>query len=88
MLEETLIPIAEAARLVPGRPHLATLHRWIARGCRGIRLESILVGGRRFTSREAIARFIQGTSAQRDSTSALSTPSAASADAALDELGF
>lgn len=57
---ETIITLGEACRAVP--PHgisPATMARWIQRGVRGgARFETVLVGGRRLTSREAIARFI------------------------------
>src|SRR5262245_42131302 len=59
---ETLLTLAEAARLVPKRRagrkcNLATLYRWTADGCRGIKLESLQVGGTRVTSKEALSRF-------------------------------
>jgi hypothetical protein len=55
---EHLLSMTEAAKLLPGRPNVATLWRWRTSGCRGHRLETILFGGRRYTSREAIARFV------------------------------
>jgi hypothetical protein len=60
---ESLVPFNAAPKIIPGRPHISTLHRWRLRGCRGVRLETCLVGGRRYTSEEAIARFIAATSA-------------------------
>ena len=55
---ESLVPINDASEITPGRPHLATVYRWFTKGVRGgIKLETVLVGGRRFTSREAIQRF-------------------------------
>lgn len=57
MLNEHLISATQATREVPGRPHVSTVWRWINRGVRGVKLETVMVGGRRFTSREAIARF-------------------------------
>jgi hypothetical protein len=46
--------ILEAARdLLPTHPSLPTLWRWRNRGVRGRRLESIIIGGRVLTSREA-----------------------------------
>jgi hypothetical protein len=54
---ETLLSFAEASRTGPGRPHLGTLHRWRLAGVRGVLLESCLIGGKRFTSREALQRF-------------------------------
>lgn len=38
--------------------HLSTLWRWTRHGVRGVRLETMLVGGLLFTSREAIQRFL------------------------------
>jgi hypothetical protein len=56
---EDLIPFQQAAAHIPGRPCLQTLHRWRQKpGVRGVVLETILVGGIRYTSREAIRRFI------------------------------
>ena len=57
---ETLIPFHEARSALPGRKRVAlpTLHRWRLHGVRGVRLETVLVGGLRYTSREAIRRFI------------------------------
>jgi Protein of unknown function (DUF1580) len=60
---ETLISFQEAPAFVPGRPHISTLHRWRLRGVRGVRLETVLIGGRRFTSREALQRFVAAVSA-------------------------
>ena len=55
---EALISWQQVAKHVPGDPHISTLHRWRLRGVRGKKLETLLVGGKRFTSREAIDRFI------------------------------
>jgi hypothetical protein len=55
---EDLIPFPEAPAAFPGRkPCLQTLHRWRTIGVRGRVLETILIGGSRYTSREAIRRF-------------------------------
>lgn len=55
---ETLVPIRDAAKHVPGfRPHLSVIYRWMQRSDGG--LETVRVGGRVFTSKEAIARFVQ-----------------------------
>lgn len=62
LLQESLIRVAEAATrpplAPPGRvvPH-GTLHRWTTKGCRGIVLETLHLGGRRYTSTEAVQRF-------------------------------
>ena len=54
---EQLMYLAEAAAILPGRPSIATLWRWRVKGVRGRRLESVVLGGRVFTSREALQRF-------------------------------
>jgi len=55
---ETLIPFQEAGRRIPGNPSVCALHRWRLSGVRGAKLETLLVGGKRFVSAESIARFI------------------------------
>ena len=59
---ETVVTLAEAAKRLPPRgrgkrPHVATLYRWAQKGCRGIRLETIRIGGSLCTSLEALQRF-------------------------------
>jgi hypothetical protein len=54
---ETLLTLAEAARSLPGRVHVSSLWRWARRGIKGVKLESIAIGGRRFTSIESLQRF-------------------------------
>ena len=41
----------------------ATIHRWIASGVRGVRLENINIGGARHTSVEALQRFAESLTA-------------------------
>ena len=67
---ETLLTLSEARTALPGgkRLALATLHRWRLRGVRGVRLETILIGGLRYTSHEAIGRFISSQNAGDTST--------------------
>jgi Protein of unknown function (DUF1580) len=63
---ESMVPITEAHTHVPNRPHLATVYRWWTKGVRGgIKLETALIGGRRFTSVEAIQRFVDRLSGDR-----------------------
>ena len=60
-LTENTISLREAARLFPRRPSTATIWRWVYSGVRGIRLESLVCGGRRYTSAEAVRRFLAAT---------------------------
>ena len=63
---ETIIPLNESPRHLPGNPHVGTIYRWTLKGVRGVKLETILRGGRRFTSIESLTRFIERTTAAGD----------------------
>jgi hypothetical protein len=65
---ETLRLLTRAHQDVPSRPHWHTPIRWWQRGVRGIHLESVLIGGRRYTSAEAIARFLARVAATDEIT--------------------
>ncbi|MCE5268690.1 MAG: DUF1580 domain-containing protein [Planctomycetaceae bacterium] len=59
-----MLSLADAAKTLPfrrsgKRPNISTLYRWALRGIRSIRLETVLIGGQRCTSKEALARFFQ-----------------------------
>ena len=57
---EEVITFRDATALVPTRPpvSVSTISRWCTTGCRGIKLESVFVGGRRKTTRQALERFL------------------------------
>ena len=63
---ETLVSLTDAAKHCPGRPNVTTVWRWRNRGVRGVKLETVLSGGRRFTSLEAIRRFQDRVTAAAD----------------------
>lgn len=57
-----LLSLADAAANLPslkdGRPiHVTTLWRWARYGLRGIKLETIKIGGRVFTNRQSLQKF-------------------------------
>ena len=61
---EELIPLIDAVGHMPVSvrpPHVSTCVRWALRGVGSprVRLETLKVGGRRYTSRAALARFIE-----------------------------
>lgn len=53
--------MADWAKALPPRNgkrvHISTLYRWTTRGVRGVRLETLPLGGTLATSREALERF-------------------------------
>lgn len=63
---EQAIPFPKASKSIIGHPSLATLHRWRTRGVRGHRLETFLLGGRRYVTRAAIAKFIAACTSGAD----------------------
>lgn len=64
--KEQLLTFAEAARLLPGghRPAYATWWRWWRHGIKsGVKLTTIMVGGRRKTTVSALRQFFEALSA-------------------------
>ena len=59
---ERLLPFTEVPKHLPlrngKRTHYSTIYRWATKGVRGHVLESFLVGGIRYTTHEAIERFV------------------------------
>ena len=49
------------------RPNRATIVRWCVHGCRGHRLRAERLGGRWFTTQDALAAFLRETNALPDS---------------------
>ena len=55
-----------------GRPlSLATVWRWHRHGVRGVRLETIVAGGQKMTSIEAVDRFVAATTAAAEKRAAV-----------------
>jgi len=59
LINETVIPIQDVRKILPGTPSPFTIERWMRTGVSGVLLESFCVGRKRFTSREAVTRFIE-----------------------------
>jgi len=61
---DEIVSISQAAKRLPKRSngkaiHVASVYRWIGEGINGVRLESVRIGGRLFTSVEALQRFTE-----------------------------
>jgi hypothetical protein len=67
---ETLLTRAQGRREIPSRTgrtvSVSTVWRWAIRGCRGVKLETVVCGAIRYTSREAIHRFFAACTAAAD----------------------
>jgi hypothetical protein len=59
LLEETLVSLTEACKCFPVKCSRAALERWMRRVSRGAVLETVLICGKRYTSKEAIDRFVR-----------------------------
>ena len=59
--QESLLSYRDAAAFLPKRNgrriHVSSLYRWATRGIRGVILETLQVGGCRYTSKQALQRF-------------------------------
>ena len=60
---EELIPIREVPKRLPKKPgdkrvHISAVYRWMKKGVRGVKLDSVSIGGTRYTSIEALQRFV------------------------------
>ncbi|QDV73804.1 DUF1580 domain-containing protein [Botrimarina mediterranea] len=62
---EQLVSLQEVPDYLPTRRgkkvHITTIYRWVLKGVRGKVLESALLGGIRYTSLEALQRFLGTT---------------------------
>jgi len=73
--------------------HVVTVWRWSLRGCKGHRLESMVVGGRRYTTLPAYERWLARINDQTPRPNLGRTPRQREADIRraekeLDELGI
>jgi hypothetical protein len=67
---ETIFPLSELPDRIPPRfgrkLSIPTSYRWSTRGVRGIVLETVQIGGTRYTSVEAFQRFTDALTRARD----------------------
>ncbi len=53
--------INEVSKLLPGRPNVSTIWRWINKGVRGQRLATIRIGGINYIAETEMNRFLSAT---------------------------
>jgi hypothetical protein len=88
---DDFISLKEAAAFYPGRrPHRATVFRHALQGVRGRKLETVLVGGRRYTTRQHVEDFVVATAAEESNatTSECSAAVPTEIESRLNEAGF
>ena len=75
--DNSLIPLSELARQIPSYKYpgkvvnRATLRRWALNGVRGIKLETVTIGGGRYSSNLFVSEFIQKLSGSSPADPAL-----------------
>jgi len=73
IVNEQMIPLSKipawSEKHIGNRVNPSTIHRWRLRGARGSKLETVLIGGRRYTSQEALLRFFDHTTTAEDGVS-------------------
>ncbi|MCE9555997.1 MAG: DUF1580 domain-containing protein [Planctomycetes bacterium] len=75
IVSEQPLPLSKIARQVPNRQggkgiNVATVWRWANRGCKGIKLEVVQIGGIQMSSADALARFFNRLTAAANGESA------------------
>lgn len=90
-----LLSLREASQLLPGKPHVSTLHRWRLRGIRGVKLITVMVGGKRWVHPDALRDFSAAITAARENGASNAVPltrtrrrSVKKAEQALAKEGF
>lgn len=64
LLAEDLLQFKDVPPLLQKRVHMSTAWRWANRGVKGVKLETVSIGGKRLTSVQAVTRFLKRTSTQ------------------------
>ncbi len=52
------IPLTHAPDYIPGRPTISTCWRWATHGVRGVKLSTVIIGGRRYVTLAALEDFL------------------------------
>lgn len=69
---ETLVKLsrvpAMVERITGDRPHIATIHRWHQRGCKGVKLQTAFAGGHRRTTEKWVRQFFAEVTAAANGT--------------------
>ena len=95
LASERLIAFTEVGDFLPTRRqgrkvHATTVHRWTTGGGKGIVLDSIMVGGSRYTSQQALQRFcdaltVRGRHGQPNAASHERSPDQRQQDTEVEE---
>lgn len=77
-IDEQLFKLSKVPALVEqltgDRPHIATIHRWHQRGCRGVKLQTAFAGGHRRTTETWVREFFAGVTAAANGDAPTTAP--------------
>ena len=83
LLQETRVSLTQLAR--EQGVYMPTVWRWAMKGARGVKLETMQIGGRRYTTQEAFQRFVErGTAAANGGSVTSATRTNRQRKAAID----
>ena len=68
VVDSDCLTFTAAAKISPGRPHAGTVYRWHSRGVSGIKLQTIRIGGRRYTNRAWLEEFFEAVTRASDAS--------------------
>ena len=66
IFQDEPLSLAQATKVIPGNPSYPSVYRWAVKGRNGVRLETIVIGDKRYTTRAAIQSFFEAVTASRD----------------------
>ena len=58
LCQENLIRLISVREELPFAPSLCTIERWVKKGIYGVKLETVRIDKRLFTSKQAVRRFL------------------------------
>lgn len=68
-------PLSQLEEMLPTKPSYLTVRKWAQEGCRGVKLQTWLIGDRRVTTKEAVEAFIKAVSIEGNEPSSRLTKS-------------
>ena len=74
LMDETLVSMKDACNKFPVKVSRSGVESLIRKGTRGIKLETIFISNKRYTSEEAIRRFIERTQNRPDQKKEIHQP--------------
>lgn len=85
---EQLVKLSKVPAIVEqitgDRPHIATIHRWHLRGCKGVKLQTAFAGGHRRTTEKWVRDFFAEVTAAANGTTASDSQTSTKHTAAHD----